>query len=462
MRGKSILLPKAVIPLLKEIEAERPNITGYSTERMKYLIHTIITHKQKKEPGSYSKLLMKYLRNVVPEAHKYLNLLKDKGALEWVNYLKGRNSRLYRLTKKYDSSEVVHRTLTDMNLCRRIEKVYNRIKLKNSKKYPILNRYVHSVTIDYPAALKTIEETYRRGIESKNEKVKKKANGRRTYSLGEVEKIHAGEIMTKVNSTNGRYDSNFTRLPGELVQHLTINGKGLIEIDIANSQPFFAATILNPSEAVNSTMQKLLGERLTMRMKTLHISEKEDVKRYQLLVVKGKFYEYISELFDANNISYTSKKDLKDKLFGVFFDKNASEIYNPGVRAFKKDFPNVYNLFTIIKEKEYNKLAILLQRIESHTILDHVVPAISEAFPGLPFITKHDSILPAGLWVPEKADEVAELVGSKIFDVVGLRPVCRVKESSISIEGIYPYTSSNTPLPTYTASLYPYDNAVNR
>ena len=182
--------------------------------------------------GSYSVLKMQYMENVVPRAGKYMDFLRREGIIEWKNYSAGRNSRLYRLTNE---GKTKFRTITDMNLVRRIEENRAKIGQRNSKKYPHLNRYIRMVEIDHDSAVNDVEKEYlntRNQIKhdtslkaSKRKKKLRECEGRRTFCLAEIEKIRCGEIFITVNSTNYRLDSNYTRLPSYLMKHLSIDGK---------------------------------------------------------------------------------------------------------------------------------------------------------------------------------------------------------------------------------------------
>ena len=405
---------------MKEFEQNPPPIIGFTISRVQYLISLILSHKQDNHPGAWSVLKMEYMEPVVPGSGKYMIFLRDQKIIEWKNHFAGRNSRLYRLK---DEGKTEYREITDKKLIFRIEKNRRKISLRNSKKYPALNEYIHRVGIDYQSALKTIDKTYRNNIIEGN----KNAESRRTFSLSEIDKIQTGEIYIKVNPTNKRLDSNYTRLPGELVQHLTIDGKPLTEIDIKNSQPFFAACLFNPTPEILNIMNMVLGHRLTILAISLQISEQKDVKLYRSLVTSGEFYEYMMNKFKENGIFFKDREDFKEQLFTIYFGEVSAKRFSKAVRLFAKEFPNVQILFETIKKDEYNLLSILLQNIESFVILDNVAQKILKELSGLPFITKHDSLLPAGILTSDQPDKVKDIMLSSIKEITGLMPQVRIK-----------------------------------
>ena len=297
------LIAVNLIDKIIEYEHDPPRISGFSISRMQYLLSLILSHKQDNHPGSYSILNMQFLLNVVPEADKYLKFLKDQKIIEWKNHCAGRNSRLYRLVNE---GRIEYRSISDQKLIFRIEKNRFKIHLQNSKKYPALNSFIHKVEIEHEAAMKTVELEYAKNIKEGYSK----AEGRRSFSLSEINKIQSGEIFIRVSKTNGRLDSNFTRLPSELVKHLTINSNTLIEIDISNSQPFFAASLFNPTPGIDNLMNKFLGQSLTMLVKSLQMSECKDIKLYTSLVSSGKFYDpFLMQKFKEENIVFTDRQN---------------------------------------------------------------------------------------------------------------------------------------------------------
>lgn len=416
----NILIAVNLIEKMNEIQNNPPLIPGFTISRLQYLIHLILSHKQDNHPGSYSLLNSVYMRNVVPHADQYLRFLRDEYIIEWINHCAGRNSRMYRLKEE---GKTEYRSLSDKKLINRIEQNRRNIGRQNSKKYPVLNSYIHKVQIDYTAALRTIDSEYER--RSQTDQVK--AERRRTFSLAEIERIRSGEIYIKCNMTNGRLDSNYTRLPGELIKHLTIDGKYLFELDIKNSQPFIAACLFNPTPGIEKIMSRYLGKSFTILSKSLQLDQYEDVKLYTSLVTSGKFYQFMMSKFTECDIEYVDMDDLKEQMFIVFFGKKGSAIYSKAAKLFRALFPHVCNLFELIKEGNHNKLSILLQRIESYTVLEKVSPKVVDVLPGLPFLTRHDSLLPSGILVIDDAEKVKKIMLEVIKEVMGLVPVIRVK-----------------------------------
>ena len=422
-----LLIPELLIAFLDNLDKNPPQIVGYKRCRMEYIISTILTHKQEKHNGSYSVLNMRCLRDVVPLAHKYLYLLRDRGVIEWKEYSAGRNSRLYREKAPY-KGHIIEIVLTDTDLLNRMRGCKKRRFVKNTTMYPELRRYVESVSMNFEAARYTVEEHYQYNLLKENDN----AEARRTYSYGEINKLEAGQIFFSVSSTNGRLNTNFTRLPRELVWTLTIDGNHLAELDMANSQPFDAAGIFDPRPRVEQIMMRTIGSSLTMGIKKLELKGCRDVILYTDLVTSAEFYPYMMSKFEVRGIPFVDKDDFKDKLFTVFYGENNSIYYADGVRLFSELFPNVYMVFYHIKQRQHNTLAILFQRIESYVYLNCVCPQVLTAFPGLPFITKHDSLLPVESLISPIRDDFTRVVSDVIEREIGLRPYLRWKAQNRS------------------------------
>jgi hypothetical protein len=409
-----------LIEKLKEFEKTPPKITGFSISRMKYLISLILTHKQKNFTGSWSVLNMTYMKNVVPRADQYLKFLRNEQIIQWKEYSAGRNSRMYRLI---DEKKTRLEEITDNSIIQRIEINRGAILMRNSKMYPVLNQYIRETSINVDGALKTIESEYSNNVLNDN----KKAESRRTYSLAQVLKFESGCKYYSVNPTNGRLDSNITGLPNELVKHLVIDNKTLIEIDIKNSQLFFAAALTDPTPEIEQLMLKYLGKSLTMYTKSLHISECKDVKLYQFLVTHGIFYEHMTNKFTGNKL-LKSRDQVKEAMFIVLFGKIHAHIYSKEARIFRNEFPNIQKLLDAIKKNNHNKLAIFLQRVESYCILERVSLEIINQYPNIKFVTKHDSILPCTILMKEYDFlAVKGMIMAIIEEITGFLPQIKVK-----------------------------------
>ncbi|MFP8489278.1 hypothetical protein ACKGJO_09245 [Gracilimonas sp. Q87] len=420
---------------MRYFEQHPPDIPGFSVSRMEYLIHLILTRKQVDNDNycnAWSILNMEYMNNVIPQASKYLHLLREEGIIEWINHSAGRNSRWYRLINEGWTEQV---PITDMKIIRRVEKNKSHLARRNSKKHPFLNKAIRKVNIDFEEARQAVDEKYQENIQKGMDA--EGAEARRTYALSAIMRIHAEEIYIKTNTTNFRLDSNFTNLPGYLLKYCHIEGQSFIEMDIRNSQPYFAGALFNPTKEVLEVMEDYLPHSDLMSVKPLLSIEAHDVNLYRSLVSSGKFYEYMAQQFQDRGLTeFADRKQLKTYLFkSVFFGNKYTYKFKgkagEPARVFKEVFPTVNKVFNRIKRKEHNKLAILLQRIESYTMLERVVKEIESKHPDMDMLTKHDSILPVRLLMPNKPgalESVRSIMVDTITTVTGLAPQGRMRK----------------------------------
>jgi len=257
-----------------------------------------------------------------------------------------------------------------------------------------------------------------------------------------------------LSTSNGRLNSNFTRLPSELVQYLTIDGNHLIELDCTNSQPLIAASLFDPTPDVEYIMEEFLDKQKTSYIIRLGIADMPDFKYYLSLVSDANFYNFMMDEFKKNNIKFNDREDFKNQIFTVFFGKNNSIHYSPAVRLFGSIFPSMLNGFELIKEVKHNKLSILLQKIESHTFLDCVTPKVILKYPELPFITKHDSLLPVEIKLNGQKDEFQKLVSETIENVIGIRPTLRWKSSCSTTKRTHSSENGMDFLSTFKQSVF--------
>ncbi len=402
---------------MNTIAHNQPNIPKFRISRLKYLLHTILSHKQDDHPGAYSVLKMEYLRKVVPSAHLYMKYLRDLGIIEWKNYSKGRNSRLYRLCNEGHTEE---RPVTDPELIRRIEATYKEIRRHNSTKYPYLNDTIRKAKIDIRAAKADIEADYRiHGCEA-----------RRNHFLATVGRFHSGNRYMTVSKTNGRYNSNLTQLPSFLMKHVTVDGKPLRELDLKNSQPFIAAALLNPTPEIEKFLIKFTNETYTMRIKSAKLNERKDVRLFTSLVCSGELYDFLEEKFRAKGLRFRDRGHLKERVFKIIYSPTAKIRRRSETKIFRELFPTIYGMFYFVKHREHNTLANLLTSIESHLVVDLVVPAIREKYPDFVLITKHDAIyamdpkfFTAGDY---KLEDVRDIFERTIENITGLRPTVKI------------------------------------
>lgn len=125
---------------------------------------------------------------------------------------------------------------------------------------------------------------------------------------------------------------------------------------------------------------------------------------------------------------FERRDKVKTEVLRIFYVENKETekwFYRP-CKTFQYHFPEVYELFWLIKEVQSNYLPIILQRIESFLILDVICRKINALHPKIPLFTIHDSILTT------KGNEaiVEEIMSQEIANWTGYKASFGTKELS--------------------------------
>jgi hypothetical protein len=411
------LIPEDVLKILPEIEIHFQEIAGYSLDRLKLIISILAIHVRKdnnsgKNKDFWTPLKMAYLREYVPQADKYFKLLMEFGIIERSEqYKKGEQSYKYRFNKDF-VSEYKSIELTNPKVLRKILKCAVALRKQNSKKYPVQNNYLRQVTIE-PEALDLIKRTFTEVV-------------RFNYALANITRLMNGDIFCKVDSTSCRYHSNITILPKELRQFLRIDNVPLVNIDIRNSQPFLGSLLLaDPRKFAKFTHNKDFSKML----ENLYINDSEDVKMYCSLTKEGKLYEYLKDEFAKRGQNLT-RDDVKKRLLKIMFADNFHTISERPI--FRELFPEVNRIFEIIRGNEkgdkfhsFKRFAILLQRAESHIMLEKILKRINIEHPEIVTLTIHDSMITKDQ--PEHIEFVKKTMNEEFMAFFGVKPLLKVE-----------------------------------
>jgi hypothetical protein len=141
---------------------------------------------------------------------------------------------------------------------------------------------------------------------------------------------------------------------------------------------------------------------------------------YENYVNSGEFYKRLADAVYPS-IPF-DKQNMKTMIFAILFSNNRfmGQEGAKTKRDFKEHFPNVYEVFRLIKKNNHRALAHLLQRIESKIIIEEVASRIAKERPNLPFFTIHDSIA-----TTEGNEEyVAIIIKEEVNRLTGL--ICKI------------------------------------
>lgn len=176
---------------------------------------------------------------------------------------------------------------------------------------------------------------------------------------------------------------SITNLKREYRNYVLINGHPIMEVDITNSQPTFAAAFLI---GLYLKLPKLQPELFTDG----DFSIPEDLLNMMRLCRKGLFYERIAE--EAGIVlNSTNRGNFKEDFFRDVFYSKVTESRRVIKTAFKALFPNVYEMIVGIKRKNYKEFPVLMQDLEADVMVYHVYSKLLEE--GHIVLVLHDAIL---------------------------------------------------------------------
>ena len=250
--------------------------------------------------------------------------------------------------------------------------------------------------------------------------------------------LASGSVRFSVNATNSRLDTNVTNLRRDVRSELTIDGeKGLVSVDVKNSQPFILSLIL---EGVGGEwggvpyVDRLNGleSDVPPRGNPGGAAPDDDVAEYVRHARRGTVYESVAEgAGGAITRDHAKRVFLSvlysgptgNPLFGT--DDPVLRSVHPR-RVFRSVYPTVYERLKEMKGGAggNREFAVHMQRIEAGLVLDGVAAAVvAEHGSELPFVTVHDSVIC-------RASDVAGVVriAERVFlDRVGVAPPLEVR-----------------------------------
>jgi hypothetical protein len=308
------------------------------------------------------------------------------------------------------------------------------------------------------------------------EEIESRVNLRTNNMLRVMEQYFLGDLRLSKTGNDHRLHSILSATKKELRSLFTYNGETLISIDLKSSQPYLLNYITrqefyqkesekNLEEFMPEIKEEWKGIKVrreltnillmfpvsygTLAGKGSHemsfskVSWKDDF--YSLLVAKAAE--------EGKNKVFPNRESTKKKMMNILYDTSWYMDKDTGWSLFKKWFPveaslieffrNLSNrkqgrLAQLMKKtnregkrlkigKEYdvlNYLPILLQRVESHLMLEVVCKKISEEYPDAPLLTIHDCILTT----QEYAKRVETIVIRELTEQTGVVPGVTIEE----------------------------------
>lgn len=433
------------------------SITTFSKTKMLYILDLITTipvyNKGLLLVSDFVPLNAQLLQRKVRNYKQYLDYLIAQNILE-VNkqYIPGVKSRGYKFSEQYSTPVVGISIGNQQKQGANIRKPKIMLSKKQRVDYKhLIKWYNNCFQIDSTLANQYILKEYKTKIEKCNSGFEKSPLLQFNSSKVSIEKISAGALHLNIDDFGYRLHSNLTNLNSVLRNLLKYNGLQLVSIDISNSQPYMSTLLFNSSfwelpshsdvltlNSIGLNTTNIFNKYSTclfiMLCKKANSSMDSDLHLYFDIVQKGIFYEYMAT---QSNIDIDNRKQVKAAMFQVLFTDNhfINQKEAAPKRMFKQLFPDVYELFSLLKQKEKNNMPMLLQRIESQVILLTITKRIAKENPDLPIFTIHDSI------VTTKGNEgyIQKVMEEEMSKIFGFPPQLTISlwkpESLLSVEG---------------------------
>ncbi len=356
-------------------------------DRYYYFLHKIFEERifdKRYNKDSFINLHSHTLRGIIGERLFYVirNNLLSREVIEMDHsYSIGEFSKSYRLTDYFRGIKHRKVKIEDEKILQRINK--HRLKSINDipegSEFKFLFDNLNKISINHVEAIKYINENYSGDPNIYN-----------AYRVS-IDYIQEKTFFFKVDETAGRVHTNITNLSRDLRCFLKYEGKPLINIDICNSQPFLFNILIQDFYKVKQSNTSFSNNNNTLYNNLPYVVQFPDVIMYESLTSEGKFYEY---LMKEAGIKQEKRQEFKKRFFGKIFFCNTQDHYTyREAKLFRKLFPNVYEIVTDYKKKDYKQLAINLQRAEAEIMINKVCKRIAEERPEIFVSTIHDSIL---------------------------------------------------------------------
>lgn len=231
----------------------------------------------------------------------------------------------------------------------------------------------------------------------------------------------------------GRFHSNHTRLKREMRPYLRLNGQPLVEIDVRNCQPLLFAwlvcshysedrieTRFNMDKSLSNNNKEQSNTALSNT--TPYVSLKDvpglikplknrsqipgDALKLLDICEQGEFYEHFLKAAGYGKVDDDLRQKKKQSILTQFYD-NWSRSYSESyefLNVLKRDFPSAYDVCEAVKQTNYQDLARLMQRVESHVVIDSICEVLRAECPRMPIITVHDAIFTTAKYTAQLKD----------------------------------------------------------
>lgn len=410
-----IQIPEKVMEILPTWEGISP-FQGFNIDNLRLILSIISTHQRKDDRGNiYAQLKIEYLRNIVWNAEKYIHLLISAGIIRRF----GGFSRKEHYSWKYCFTESYISPYFPSEL--ENQKLLSKIRTANAKKgreenryYPKQKQQLKTMTVNYDNAVALIKKQYPDNVKKHN------------FALGQITRIKNEPPYFVRDDSGHRIHTPLTNLEKFLRSEIQIEGKYLSGLDIGNSQLYFSIKfLLDP----DSTKDFFPGDFPLMMLKSLRLSQQQDVARFVLLVSKAGFYKFMEVEFLKVGLhipvvdSIKVSDECKKIIFTILFEEN--HLTSRAKKIFKKHFPNVDKAFSVLRMVNYTDFVNCLARMESFAVNDLIIARLNNEYPNMVAQQIYDNLVTS--IVTDDIETASRVMKEELTAFVGYSPVLKIE-----------------------------------
>jgi hypothetical protein len=427
---------------------ENPPDFNYERDRFVYILSLINSIPSSKRDriqsyNGYTPINKKYLQRRIHDYKKYIEYLKCHGVVEENRqYIPLKSSMGLKFSNEYttanpDRSSLVPIIITKWTLIKSIVYLNQNYNVELTEELSYLKRWFNNkFEVDFERGVDYLNELAQQEIDSgETQDLMLRYNSRLLPFL----KLKNEEYLFYVDNTGFRLHTNLTQMMSGLRRFIKYDGKTLCAVDIRNSQPFLAISLLDdiifsannlPDKINNPKLINHSNFPIMLVEKIKSIKNAPDVLLYKEYVASGMFYEKFGRLLVENNLIENASNDIirekaKEITFSSIYSPNTSIGYNKPMQLFKEQFPNVFEIFSLIKKgkKNHPAFSICLQRLEAELVLHKACGRIKEERPDVFTASLHDSIITT----EDNVDYVKRVLYDVLKENIGVEPVLKVE-----------------------------------
>jgi len=413
-----------------------PDFEDYHRDKFVYIMHLItsIPSKRKEliENGGFVSVNRKLLQRRIHNYKSYIDYLKSKGIIEENrHYVPSKYSMGLRFSARHNS-RIVPVRITKWTLIKGIVYLNRNINEDLTSELEYLKVWFNDkLEVDYEGGVGYLNELYALEVEICGaQDAIMKYNAR----LLPFMRLRDMEYSFFVDQTGFRLHTSLTQIKGSLRRFIKYEGKTLCAVDIKNSQPYLAISLLDDEiftrnnlsdKIINPILNSSTNYPIMVVKKIRKLKNKPDVLLFKRYVSSGSFYENFGKLLVENGLLEDEREDvLRDKAkeitFTSIYSSNYSINQNVPMQLFREQFPNVFAIFKLIKKgyRNHPAFSICLQRLEAELVLHKICKVISEERPDVFIATLHDSVITT----EDNVEYVESIMYNVLKEFIGVEP----------------------------------------